>query len=82
MIPCLGGKAVPFSQPTEEARSARRGLVMLGLMPIALLLSGLGIWSWSGGWFNWLLLVESIVVLGIYGAMRANVAAARWPSME
>jgi hypothetical protein len=82
MIPCLGGKAVPLSQPTEEARSARRGLTMLGVIPFALLLSGLAVWSWSGGWFNWLLLVETILVFGVYGAMRANVAAARWSPME
>jgi hypothetical protein len=82
MIPCLGGKAVPLSQATEEARSARRGLIMLGVMACALALSGLGMWSWTGGWFAWMLLVEIILVFGIYGVMRANVAAARWSPME
>jgi hypothetical protein len=82
MIPCLGGKAVPLSQPTEEAKSARRGLVMLGVIPFALLLSGVAVWAWSGGWFNWLLLGETILVFGVYGVLRANVSAARWSPME
>jgi hypothetical protein len=82
LVPCLGGKAVPLSQPMEEAKSAARGLQMIAVMLVSMVLAGLSIWSWSGGWFFWLLLVETILVVGIYKAMRASLASARWTSLE
>ena len=68
LVPCLGGKAVPLSQPGEEAKSASRGLLMIGTMFVSLILAGLANWSWSAGWFKWLLFVEMplrlLLVLG------------------
>ena len=82
MVPCLGGKAVPFSLPIEEAKSARRGLSMVGVMFVSLLLSGLASWAWATGWFNWLLLVEATVATALYAGMRASIASVRWAPME
>jgi ABC-2 type transport system permease protein len=82
MIPCLRGKAVPFSLPTEEAKSAGRGLGMIVVMVISMMLSGLALWAWMGGWFKWLLIVETIVVSVLYQRMRASVAASRWLAID
>ncbi len=82
LLPCLGGKAVPLSLPTEEAKSAGRGLHMIVVMMVSAALAGLAIWSWSGGWFLWLLLGETILVIGLYTAMRASLASARWTPLE
>jgi len=82
LVPCLGGKAVPLSLPTEEAKSAGRGLQMVAVMMVSFLLAGLATWSWSAGWFPWFLLVETILAIGIYVAMRASLARARWAPLE
>src|SRR5204863_6717541 len=66
LVPCLGGKAVPLSLPTEEAKSAGRGIHMIAVMMVSFALAGLATWSWSAGWFRWLLLVETILAGGIY----------------
>src|SRR5436189_1603314 len=54
LIPCQGGKAVPFSLPTEESKSAGRGLYIAAGMVVSMVLSGLGILAWSAGLFWWL----------------------------
>ena len=82
LIPCLGGKAVPLSLPNEEAKSAARGLSMIGVMLVSMALSGLALWAWSGGWFKWLLLVETVLVIAFYVGMRVSLAAARWRPLE
>jgi ABC-2 type transport system permease protein len=82
LIPCLRGNAVPLSLPTEEAKSAGRGLGMIGLMLISMMLSGLALWAWLIGWFKWLLIVETTVATVLYLRMRISVAAARWPTLE
>jgi hypothetical protein len=82
MVACLGGKAVPLSLPTEEGKSAGRGALMLVSMMIGFALAGIVTWSWTAGWFWWLLLVETIAAAVLYAAMRAALARANWPSME
>lgn len=82
MFPCLGGKAVPLSLPIDESKSAGRSLAVLGVMLVSSAVSGLATWSWSGGWFGWLLIVEASLVGGIYLLMNRSVAAVRWPSLE
>ena len=81
LLPNLGGKGVPLSLPTEEAKSAGRGMIMMGVMVIAGLLSALASWAWASGWFAWLMLVELMVVSVLYVALRASVSAARWPPL-
>jgi len=82
LVPCLGGKAVPFSLPTEEAKAAGRGVHMIAVMIVSFALAGLAVWSWSAGWFRWLLLAETILAGGIYAAMHISLASVRWTSLE
>ena len=82
MIPCLRGKAVPLSMPNEEAKSASRGLRMIGVMFLSILLAGVSLWAWSTGWFWWLLVLETVLVAATYFAMRRSLSAVRWQSLE
>jgi ABC-2 type transport system permease protein len=82
LIPNLGGKGVPLSLPIEEAKSAGRGLAMVGVMLVSGIIAGLAAWAWSGGWFAWLLLVELIIVSVLYVSLRALISAARWSPLE
>jgi hypothetical protein len=82
LIPCLNGHGVPLSLPTEEAKSAGRGLTMIGGMIVAFALAGLSTFAWATGWFIWLLLLETIIITAIYVVMRKSIASARWQSAE
>jgi hypothetical protein len=82
LLPSLGGKAVPLSIPMEEAKSARRGLTMMGVVFVSMALGGVASWAWSGGWFRWMLGVEALVAIALYAALRARLAKATWPPME
>jgi ABC-2 type transport system permease protein len=82
LLPNLGGRGVPLSLPTEEAKSAGRGATMIGVMVASGLLSALANWAWSGGWFGWLLLLELVIVSVLYMGLRASLSAARWPPLE
>jgi hypothetical protein len=82
MLPCLKGNAVPFSLPSEEAKSAGRGLKMIGVMMASGVLAVAATLCWNYGFFKWLLLAEVFVVIGLYIPMRASVASSRWTSLE
>ena len=82
LIPCIGGKAVPLSTPTEEAKSAGRGLSMIGVMLISIVLAAMATLAWSKGIFHWFLLAEAVLAIGIYAVMRVTFAGTPWPSME
>jgi hypothetical protein len=55
---------------------------MMLVMFISMALSGLAAWSWATGWFVWFVLGETVLAVGIYAALRWNLAFARWPSLE
>jgi hypothetical protein len=78
----LGGRAIPLSQPIESAKSAGRGLRMIGVMFASFALAGLASAAWQTGWFAWFLLAESVVAVGLYLILRQKVSLARWSSME
>jgi len=82
LIPSLTGKSVPLSLPIDEAKSAGRGLHMIGVMLVSGALSGLAVWSWSGGWFVWLLLVELIAAFSLYLVLRKSIDSLHWTSLE
>ena len=82
LVPSLGGKGVPLSLPTDATKSAGRGLNIILVMIVAFALAGLTSLSWSQGWFWWLVLVETIVAIGLYFAMRLMLSKAPWPSIE
>jgi hypothetical protein len=81
LVPGLGGKGVPLSLPTEEAKSTSRGLAMMGAIIASMVLAGLVAWAWYGGWFWWLVLGETIIAAGLYLAMRRSISKARWSSL-
>jgi hypothetical protein len=82
MIPGLGGKGVPLSLPVEEAKSAGRGLVMIGATFGSMAVSGVALLAWSGGWYWWFILVEAVFAAVLYLAMRRSIARSRWSAME
>jgi hypothetical protein len=51
MIPGSDGDAVPLSRAGEEAKSASRGLVMIGSALVAIVIALLASWSRRRGWF-------------------------------
>ena len=82
LLPSLGGKGVPLSLPTEEAKSSSRGLTMLGVMAVSGILSAVASFAWSTGWFGWMLAFEIVMVGVAYVVLRAALSAARWPPLE
>jgi hypothetical protein len=82
MLACIGGNAVPLSLPSEEAKSAGRGVQMIGVMMVSALLALVATLSWNYGWFRWFLLVEGFSAIGLYIAIRASMGALRWTSLE
>jgi hypothetical protein len=82
MVPCASGEAVPFSQPSEEAKSAGRGLQMVGVTFVSMAVAGLAA---TADWFGllwWFLAIEAIVAGAVYAFLRHRCSAARWPSMD
>lgn len=79
---CLGGKAVPFSLPADAADSTSRGLSMILMMLISALLAGAATVAWHYGVFKWFLLIEALVVAGIYAALRAILWETRWAPLD
>ena len=82
LVPCIDGRAVPLSLPSEEARNAGRGLTMLWVSLTSFLLAGLGLWARWIGWFWWLVGIETIVVAVIFAYLRVRVNAARWQPLD
>ncbi|MDE3099002.1 MAG: hypothetical protein KGJ88_05980 [Verrucomicrobiota bacterium] len=82
LVPNLGGHGVPLSQPTDPAKSATRGLNMIVVMIIAFALAGLTSFSWTQGWFWWLVLGEAVVAISLYSGLRLALAKSTWPSNE
>lgn len=82
LVPGMGESAVPLSQPTEEAKSTRRGLNMIGAMFVSLAVSGVAVWAWHTGWFWQFLAGETLVVVALYITFRQIINAIRWQSLE
>ena len=82
IIPCLKGEAVPLSQPADEAKSAGRGVRMIGFLVASMALTALTVWAWSTGWFHWLLIGESVVVAALYTFLRSIAARAQWTPID
>ena len=82
LLPCVRGKGVPLSMPTEEAKSAGRGVAMIGVVVIAMILSAMAMLAWAGAWFWWLVGGEAVLVGIIYLALYRSLASARWSPME
>jgi hypothetical protein len=82
MMACLRTDGAPLALPTEAAKAASRGLNLMITMLISAFLAILSAFAWNHGWFTWLLVIESIVLVAAYFTMRTFVSAARWTSLE
>ncbi|HZM06761.1 MAG TPA: hypothetical protein VFC44_27480 [Candidatus Saccharimonadales bacterium] len=82
MLACVGGDALPLSLPTEEAKSAGRGVKMIMVMMVSALLAMVAALAWNQNWFGWMLLIEAISATGLYLSLRAKVRAVCWTSLE
>ena len=82
ILPSRMSRVVPLSKPTEEAKSAGRGLWMFLSMMLSFGLAGLAVFARSEGWFWQFLLVETVCAAGLYAVMRQSLARMRWESME
>ena len=81
-IPCIKGRAVPLSQPAEDARSARRGLGIVFALFLSMALSWISTIAFQRGWFIQVLAVELVIVAIVYALVRRAANAAEWPSIE
>jgi ABC-2 type transport system permease protein len=82
LVPGVTGNAVPLSVPTEEAKSAGRGLRLMAAMLVSMAVSGLALGAQAAGLFKWFLLAEIILVAAIYAGLRIRCASVRWPPLE
>jgi ABC-2 type transport system permease protein len=78
----LGGKGVPLSMPNEEAKSAGRAMLMIGIIPIVLAISALTSWAWSSGFFWWFVAFETMVVIALQAVLNSSIARVQWPSED
>jgi hypothetical protein len=77
LIPSLGG-AVPLSQPTDEAKSASRGLSMIGIILVSMMIAGVATLTWIGGFFWYFVAIELMVAICLYTAMSVKLNRKRW----
>jgi len=82
LMPAVLHRGTPLSLPNEEAKSAARSFKMLAVMILAGALSGIAIWTFSKGWFQWLILAELIVAIPLYIGLSALVSRLRWRSID
>ena len=82
LIPSRLSGAVPLSVPTEEAKSAGRGLWMVLAMFSSMGLAGLAIFAKHQGYFWQFMLGEVLVALLAYFWMRQSLAKVRWRGID
>ncbi len=82
LMPSLGGRGIPFSHATEEAKSASRGLAMMGTLMVTMALSGVALAAQKFGWLGWMIGVEAVLVGLVYLMLRRNVTRAPWPAID
>jgi hypothetical protein len=82
LIPMLGGRGIPLSQPIDAAKAAGRGFKVIGVMMLAFCIAGLSSVTWSHGWFGWLLVGEAGLVAALYVVLRIVLRRTPWPQDE
>lgn len=81
LVPSVSG-AVPLSVPTDEAKSAGRGLSMIAVIMTSMVIGGLATFSWTTGWFREFIIVEALVAAVFYAVLRLSLARDRWAPLE
>ncbi len=82
LVPAALDRGTPLSQPAEAAKSASRTLIMLGVMLVTLAVSGIAYWSWTAGWFKWVIISELFVCIPVFIGLRLAVARLRWQPID
>lgn len=82
LVPAVFHRGTPLSIPNEEAKSAARSFKMLAVMILAGGLSGVAVWTFSKGWFQWLILAELALAVPLYFGLLALVSRLRWQSID
>jgi uncharacterized membrane protein len=73
---------VLLSQPTDEAKSAGRGLSMLGIIFFSMAIAGVATFAWSAGFFWYFVAFEFLVAVSLYVALRYMLNHRTWPRLD
>ena len=82
IVPNLAGGSIPLSKPSEEAKSAGRGLVVIAAMICSLGLAGVAMLAARMGVLLWFLLAEACVMIPLYLLLRRSINRLVWTSVE
>jgi ABC-2 type transport system permease protein len=82
MIPNLGGRAVPFSLPSDEARASGRGVTMMAAIFVSMALAAIALFCQAMGWFWFYIPGLILVSASFYWIARRSITNAAWPSLE
>jgi ABC-2 type transport system permease protein len=77
LIPSLVG-AVPFSQPTDEAKSTGRGLTLIGTICVAMAIAAAATLTWTAGFFWYFVAVETLAAISLYAVLHFRLNRKRW----
>jgi ABC-2 type transport system permease protein len=81
-VSIMHSENLPLSQPGEEAKSAGRGLIMLGAMFGALAIGGAAAAAKYFGYFTSFIIIEGIIALTIAHMMDAKIRNLRWNLLD
>ena len=82
LVPNLGGRGVPLSIPSDEAKAAARGLTMLGAIFFSMAISFAASMALATGWFWQFIGIESLIAGTVYFMLRSSIVRAKWPESE
>ena len=71
-----------LSRPGDEARSASRGIIMVGASFVAIVIAALAWWSWRSGRFWEFIGIETAIAAFLYLGMRRSMLRVTWGSIE
>jgi ABC-2 type transport system permease protein len=81
-IPAAGGRAPPFSRTPDDARAARRGLEMMGVMLLAMAVGVTGALASRNGFLLPYLGIEGALVVGVTVMLERSNARAGWRPID
>lgn len=82
LVPNMGGRGVPLSQPSEEAKAASRGLILMGAIMVTMGVSVVAIFAQRAGWLTELLVAELAGTACLYFVLRRSINRAPWPPID
>lgn len=82
MLPNIGGRAVPLSQPPQEAKSASRGIEMVGGMLASIVIAGIATTCWRLNVFLLFLTAEVVLMAVTYALMHRRLEHTPWETIQ